>query len=96
LNPAENARALQVGPRFFLGSVHWTKDTIAIPTYRALSTIQGGEISSGEHLWHPVSGQELLTLEGRPCQVNTLSFSPDGRSLAVCWHDGAVRLFRAR
>jgi hypothetical protein len=30
------------------GSVRWIKQTIAMPTYRALSTIQGGEIVSGE------------------------------------------------
>ena len=30
------------------GSVRWTKETIAMSTYRALSTIQGGEIISSE------------------------------------------------
>jgi WD40 repeat protein len=37
-----------------------------------------------------------MTMEGRPCQANALAFSPDGSSLAACWHDGTVRIVRAR
>ena len=47
-------------------------------------------------LWDPVTGQELLTLEGHKAQVNGLAFSPDGSILASCSHDGAVRLWRSR
>jgi prepilin-type processing-associated H-X9-DG protein len=33
---------------FVDGSVRWTAQTIAMPAYRALSTIQGGEIISSQ------------------------------------------------
>jgi prepilin-type N-terminal cleavage/methylation domain-containing protein/prepilin-type processing-associated H-X9-DG protein len=46
-----NFRSFHPGGANFLyvdGSVRWTKETIAMSTYRALSTIQGGEIISSE------------------------------------------------
>jgi prepilin-type processing-associated H-X9-DG protein len=46
-----NFRSFHPGGANFLyvdGSIRWTKQTIATPVYRALSTIQGGEIVSGE------------------------------------------------
>jgi prepilin-type N-terminal cleavage/methylation domain-containing protein/prepilin-type processing-associated H-X9-DG protein len=46
-----NFRSFHPGGANFLyvdGSVRWIKQTIGMPTYRALSTIQGGEIVSGE------------------------------------------------
>ena len=44
-------------------------------------------------LWDPVTGQELLSLDGHKAQINALAFSPDGSALASCSHDGAVRLW---
>jgi prepilin-type processing-associated H-X9-DG protein len=46
-----NFRSFHPGGANFLhadGSVRWTKETIAMPTYRALSTIQGGELISAD------------------------------------------------
>jgi prepilin-type processing-associated H-X9-DG protein len=46
-----NFRSFHPGGANFLyvdGSVRWVKDTIAMPTYRAISTIQGGEVVGGE------------------------------------------------
>jgi hypothetical protein len=46
-----NFRSFHPGGGLFLyadGSTRWTKDTIAMPTYRALSTIRGGELLSNE------------------------------------------------
>ena len=46
-----NFRSFHPGGALFLyadGSVRWTKETIAMSTYRALSTIQGGEIISSD------------------------------------------------
>jgi prepilin-type N-terminal cleavage/methylation domain-containing protein/prepilin-type processing-associated H-X9-DG protein len=46
-----NFRSFHPGGANFLfvdGSVHWVKDTIAMPIYRALSTIQGAEIISSD------------------------------------------------
>ncbi len=47
-------------------------------------------------LWDPLTGQELLTLQGHKTQVNGIAFAPDGSSLASCSHDGEVKLWRAR
>jgi prepilin-type processing-associated H-X9-DG protein len=46
-----NFRSFHPGGALFLyadGSVRWIKETIAISTYRALSTIQGGETVSSD------------------------------------------------
>ncbi len=59
-------------------------------------TLAAAGKSGTVHLWDPIVGQEILTLEGHPCQVNALAFSPDGSALAACWHDGTVRLMRSR
>jgi WD40 repeat protein len=42
-----------------------------------------------------LTGQELLTLEGHKSQVNALTFSSDGFTLASVDHEGAVKLWRA-
>jgi prepilin-type processing-associated H-X9-DG protein len=46
-----NFRSFHPGGANFLfadGGVRWVKETIAMPTYRALSTIQGGELVSAD------------------------------------------------
>jgi prepilin-type processing-associated H-X9-DG protein len=46
-----NFRSFHPGGANFLfadGSVRWKSQTIAMPTYRALSTIQGGEVIPSE------------------------------------------------
>jgi prepilin-type N-terminal cleavage/methylation domain-containing protein/prepilin-type processing-associated H-X9-DG protein len=46
-----NFRSFHPGGANFLyadGSARWIKESIAMPTYRAISTIQGGEITSSE------------------------------------------------
>jgi prepilin-type processing-associated H-X9-DG protein len=46
-----NFRSVHPGGANFLfadGGVRWVKETIAMPTYRALSTIQGGEVVSAD------------------------------------------------
>ena len=45
-------------------------------------------------LWDPVTGQELLSLDGNLGQVNALAFSPDGHTLLSADHAGIVRLYR--
>jgi prepilin-type N-terminal cleavage/methylation domain-containing protein/prepilin-type processing-associated H-X9-DG protein len=48
---ATNFRSFHPGGANFLfvdGSVRWVKETVAMPAYRALSTIQGGEVISIE------------------------------------------------
>lgn len=59
-------------------------------------TIAAAGKSGSIHLWDPVSGQELLVLEGQPGQANALAFSPDVSALAAGWHDGTVRIFHSR
>ena len=46
-------------------------------------------------VWDPLTGQELLSLDGHRTQVNSLAFSPDGSTLASCSHDGEVKLWRS-
>jgi WD40 repeat protein len=58
-------------------------------------TLAAAGKSGAVHLWDPILGQELLTLEGRPVQANALAFAPDGSALAACWHDGTVRIIRS-
>jgi WD40 repeat protein len=60
-------------------------------------TLAAGSKSGNIHLCDPISGQVTLTLEVGPHgQANAVAFSPDGSALAACWHDGSVRIIRAR
>ncbi len=43
----------------------------------------------------PVTGQELVSLAGKPAQINGLGFSPDGSILAAAARHGTIRLGRA-
>jgi len=59
------------------------------------NTVAAAGKSGRIHLWDPLTGQELLSLEGHKAQVNGLAFSPDGMTLASCSHDGEVKLWRS-
>jgi WD40 repeat protein/serine/threonine protein kinase len=62
------------------------------PDGRSLATCgKSGTI----RLWDPITGQELLSLQGHKAQVNGIAFAPDGSSLASCSHDGEVKIWRA-
>ena len=63
------------------------------PDGRSLATCG---MSGTIRLWDPLTGQELLTLQGHKAQVNGIAFAPDGSSLASCSHDGEVKLWPSR
>ena len=46
-------------------------------------------------LWDPVTGEEILVLDGHSQRVNAVAFAPDGATLASAGHDGAIKLWRA-
>jgi WD40 repeat protein len=46
-------------------------------------------------IWHPASGQQVLTLHGHSAAIRGLSFSPNGRFLASVGGDGSVKLWEA-
>ncbi len=46
-------------------------------------------------LWDPVTGHELLTLNGHSALFHAIAFSPDRTILATGSHDGAIKLWRA-
>ena len=44
-------------------------------------------------LWDAQTGRELLTLGDLRTDVNSVAFSPDGRTIAAGFHDGSIRLW---
>jgi WD40 repeat protein/transcriptional regulator with XRE-family HTH domain len=44
-------------------------------------------------LWEVGSGRLLHTFEGETSQMNKVAWSPDGRTLAICSYENAIRVF---
>jgi WD40 repeat protein len=58
-------------------------------------TLASGSLDRSVRLWHVPTGQELLSFQNLPGQINGVAFSADGRTLAATCHDGSVRMWHA-
>ena len=53
-----------------------------------------GDVSSGEiQLWDVITGNKLTTLTGHTARVETLKFSPDGKTIVSTGADGTILLW---
>ncbi len=66
-------------------------------TFSPIPSYQGGIIATASKdktvkLWN-LQGEELVTLQGHEGEVNTVSFSPDGKLIVTGSEDGTIKLW---
>jgi len=59
------------------------------------SVRSGGSYDDTVKVWDAESGQEMLTLEGHPSYVTSVSFSPDGKRIVSGSNDNTVKIWDA-
>ncbi|HJS51594.1 MAG TPA: hypothetical protein VJ781_06810, partial [Pyrinomonadaceae bacterium] len=61
------------------------------PEGSRLATSEDGTLK----LWDAATGLELLSIKTGAGKIESIAFSPDGKTLAVAPSDGTIRLFRS-
>ena len=59
------------------------------------TTVAVGNADGAGSIWSVATGTELEALAGQTADINTMVFSPDGRSVAAVANDGTTRVYRA-
>ena len=70
-----------------------TTDIVYSPDGKTLATLQIGNRGSTVRLWNTITGKHLKTLKGYDNCANTLTFSPDSRTIFTSHQGGTVLLW---
>ena len=68
-------------------------DVVFSPDRRLLATRRGDDAEAAAHLWNRIQRQHITTLKGHTRYIESIAFSPDGKTLATTSGDHTVRLW---
>ena len=68
-------------------------NTVFSPDRQLFASARGDDEATVVHLWSLTDRQQITTLEGHTRYIESLAFSPDGKTLATGSADGTARLW---